>query len=181
MALIFRQYEARETDQIVDLFASVFADSEGAEEGEIIRILSYNLIAKTEQQSLFVFCAYEDSLLVGAVIFSRMWYDAEKRVIYLLSPLAIKTSYQGKGIGQRLVRYGLTVLREHGVDAVITYGSPDYYGKTGFQQITSKTAKPPYELQHPHGWLAQSLGQGMLDPIKGSAKCVAAFENPNYW
>jgi len=51
---------------------------------------------------------------------------------FLLGPVAIHTSYQGKGIGQKLINFGLNTLKENGVELAFTYGDPNFYSKVGF-------------------------------------------------
>ena len=119
--------------------------------------------------------------LAGAIMFTRMWYGEDNRTVFLLSPVAVKTSFQGRGLGQKLLNHGLECLRSAGVDMVLSYGNPDYYGKVGFQSLTQDMASPPHKLNHPHGWIGQSLQQEKFVPLRGPGQCVEAFEDPAYW
>lgn len=49
-----RHYNESEIEEIQDLFASVFGESEGETEGALIKKLSKDLLEKTKQDDLFV-------------------------------------------------------------------------------------------------------------------------------
>jgi predicted N-acetyltransferase YhbS len=93
----------------------------------------------------------------------------------------VATEKQGKGIGQRLLTHGLAALRSAGVDIVMTYGDPNYYAKVGFVPISEADAPAPYKLNHPEGWLGQSLTDRAMAPLKGPSHCVEALNDPLFW
>lgn len=178
------EFSADSTDraeEIVALFETTFGASEGAEEGRLIGTLVKNLLETTKREDLAVFTAREGDALAGAIIFSRLAYDEDARTVFLLAPVAVETNRQGQGIGQALLRHGLAEMRGRGADVAITYGDPAYYGKVGFSPIGEDMAAAPQPLQQPEGWLAQSLTGRPLDPLKGRARCVPAFDDPAYW
>ncbi len=75
----------------------------------------------------------------------------------------------------------LSRLSRKNVERVFTYGDPSFYSKVGFQQIGEDIVKAPFKLTQPEGWLAQSLKTGVIDPIRGSSKCVKALNKQKYW
>ncbi|MGO4916102.1 hypothetical protein [Pseudogemmobacter sp. W21_MBD1_M6] len=103
------------------------------------------------------------------------------RTVFILAPVAVAKSQQGKGLELKLPNYGLNCLRENSVDVALTYGDINFYSKVGFAQITQSVAQPPLALEHPEGWLGQSLTDKPLDPLKGPSGCVEALNSPNYW
>jgi predicted N-acetyltransferase YhbS len=167
--------------QIIDLFIAAFTESEGAQEGALIGDFVHHMLHGTHKRDLFVFTAEEAGQIVGSVIFSRLNYDQDGRVVFILSPLAVATEHQGRGIGQRLVTYGLNALKAAQVDVAVTYGDPSYYSKVGFSQISEAFAAAPFALTRPEGWLAQSLTDTELAPLRGSPRCVEALSNPALW
>ena len=173
-------YQEKISDLII-LFRDVFGSSEGEDEGKRIENLVSNLLNGENNGELFVYSASTNGIILGAIIFSPIKFDQDERSIYMLSPVAVKTTHHNQGIGQKLISFGLADLKKHGVDIAMTYGSPDYYSKTGFKQITTDQAAAPYKLQFPHGWLAQSLGSNQEILLKGASRCVAAFDDPKYW
>ena len=168
-------------DAIVQLFRDVFTASAGAAEGGAVGGLAEKLLEGTPPEDLYVFSAIGSEAVIGCIMFSRVLYEGDSRAIFILSPVAIDTARQRRGIGQRLLRHGLARLRESGVDAVLTYGDPAYYGRLGFAQVTVDFARPPFPLSQPHGWQARSLSDAPLAPMTGAVRCVDALNDPALW
>jgi len=167
-------------DDLVDLFIWTFTASEGAKEGHSVGALARDVLEQTDENDLYTFTVSEDGSLIGCILFTRLTYPNDPRTVFMLSPVAVKTDQQGKGIGQKLIRFGLDYLGEQGVDAATTYGDPNYYIKTGFNSVSIDQMPAPMPLSYPHGWLAQSLN-GELKRFKGPCTCVDAFKKPEVW
>lgn len=172
--------KGREED-IIALFTATFAASEGMEEGALIGELVRDLLAGTAENDLFVFTAEDDGTIVGGIVFSRLTYEQDDRTVFVLAPVAVATDRQGKGIGQRLLNHGLASLRDAGVDIAMTYGDPNYYAKVGFVPISEADAQAPFPLNHPEGWLGQSLTDRAMAPLRGPSRCVEALSDPVFW
>ncbi|MBT0962838.1 GNAT family N-acetyltransferase [Denitromonas iodatirespirans] len=168
-------------DALIALFTNTFTASEGAEEGARIGSLVRTMLHDTPPQDLLVFTAGDEGRIVGGIFFSRMRFAQDARTVFILGPVAVATEAQGKGIGQQLLKHGLAALRDAGVDAALTYGDPNYYMRVGFRQISEADARPPFKLQHPEGWMGQSLSERPLTPLKGASRCVAALSDPAFW
>ncbi|RTR39496.1 N-acetyltransferase [Shewanella canadensis] len=173
-------YSSSHIAEIKQLFTQVFSDSEGESEGLLIGNLAYELLMETDPQDLYGFIAIEDEQIVGSIVFTRLVFESGANA-FLLSPVAIHTSYQGKGVGQKLIRFGINHLKDRGVGVVFTYGDPNFYSKVGFNPITEKLAKAPLKMTYPEGWLGQSLVGEAFEPIIGNSYCVEALNNPEYW
>jgi predicted N-acetyltransferase YhbS len=169
------------SDAITDLFSATFTASEGAEEGALIGALARRLITETQAQDLRVVTAWEDGTLLGGIFFTRLTYEGDPRTVFMMAPVAVATAHQGKGIGQQLIAHGLDALRQEGVDIAVTYGDPAFYGRVGFEPISEANLPAPQPLQQPQGWIAQSLTDAPLTPLRGPAACVAAFDDPALW
>ena len=169
------------SDALPEFFRQVFADSEGASEGEAIAALVSDLLADTPEDDLRAAIAHDGSELQGCILFSRLRFEQDARRVFLMSPVAVRTQRQRTGVGQKLIAFGLDGLRQTGADVAVTYGDPGYYGKSGFMFISEKVAAAPLPLSHPHGWLAQSLAGGKMAPLKGPSRCVSAFNRPELW
>lgn len=176
-------YTAFSQDQfqeVVSLFNSVFSASEGENEGEIIGQLVSEMIRTTDSDDLLGFVCAADGSVIGSIFFSRLDLPSGKRA-FILSPVAISSQMQGKGIGQRLIKHGIQQLKSRGVELLLTYGDPNFYSKVGFEQIGEDTIKAPQKLTYPEGWLAQSLTSAEITPEAGTARCVAALNKQKYW
>lgn len=176
----FRRHTKNEIRAIVQLFTSVFTDSEGETEGTLIGQLARDLFNKTDDRDLFNFVAELDGQVVGSIFFSRLWFEDDTQA-FILAPVAIHSDHQHKGIGQALIRHGLEALRDEGIEVALTYGDPNFYGKVGFRAISHGTVKAPHELSQPDEWLGQSLVGDPIESLSGSCTCVEAFRDQVYW
>ena len=109
-----------------------------------------------------------------------MTFDSDLEA-FILSPVAIDTDYQKKGIGQKLILFGIDYLKQKQIALLFTYGDPNYYKKVGFQQVSETVIKAPLKLTYPEGWLAQSLVKDVIEPIEGPSTCVNALNHQHYW
>lgn len=173
-------FKSSNIEEIKQLFIKVFSDSEGQSEGVLIGNLTFDIMTGTDAQDHYGFIATEHKQIIGSIFFTRLTFESGVNA-FLLSPVAIHTSYQRKGIGQKLINYGINHLKENSVSTVFTYGDPGFYSKVGFNHITEETAKAPLKLTQPEGWLAQSLVNDKVEPIAGNSYCVEAFNKPEIW
>ncbi len=176
----FSLFGAPKTQEVIDLFRTVFSASEGESEGKVIADFVSNLIATTSSQDLIGCIAEDNQSIVGCIFFSRFTIP-NGQVAYILSPVAVSTDAQNTGIGQKLIHYGLDHLRSLSVNLAFTYGAPTYYSKTGFEQISENIVKAPCPLSQPIGWLAQSLDGNNIQAMAGNTQCVEALNDPNLW
>ncbi len=168
-------------EAIETLFEATFAGSEGEAEGALIGALARRLIAETPAEDLRVFTAWKGSMLLGCIFFTRLTYPDDPRTVFMMAPVAVATAHQGKGIGQRLITHALDALRQKGVDIAVTYGDPAFYGRVGFRPVSEAELPAPQPLRQPHGWIARSLTEAPLTPLRGTVRCVAAFDDPALW
>lgn len=173
-------YRQSDATKINLLFKEVFSDSEGPAEGALIGDLVLELIETTQPEDIFGFVASEQTKLIGCIFFTRLSFITPVDAC-ILSPVAVHTSYQGQGVGQKLINFGIDTLRKKGVKLVFTYGDPGFYAKVGFRQIPEDVVKAPFKLTHPEGWLCQSLDDSEIEPIPGNCSCVKALNNSRYW
>lgn len=176
----FEKYESSSAHEVKKLFTSVFADSEGQAEGELIGNLVFELQETTEPKDIFGFIARDGKTLIGCVFFTRLEFE-NKINAFILSPVAVATQCQKQGIGQKLIKFGINYLKKNNVKLLFTYGDPNFYSKVGFKYISESTAKAPLILTHPEGWLAQSLVSENIEPISGNSACVNALDSQQYW
>ena len=138
-------YSPGNIEEVKQLFTKVFSDSEGQSEGSLIGNLVDDLMTSTDAQDLYGFVAIENEEIIGSIFFTRLTFESEVSA-FLLSPVAIHTNYQGDGIGQKLINFGINQLKENGIALVFTYGDPKFYSKVGFSLITEKLVKAPLKL-----------------------------------
>ena len=176
----FRLYTQNDSQAIVLLFASVFAKSEGEAEGTLNGQLAQNLFDKTDEHDLYCFIAVDEEQIVGSIFFSRLAFERGIES-FILGPVAVHSDHQGQGIGQTLLKHGLSDLKSRGVSIVLTYGDPRFYRKVGFHPISPEKIHPPFALSQPEGWLGQSLSRDEIATLSGQCTCVEALSDPQYW
>ena len=173
-------YSPEHSKKVIKLFTDVFSDSEGQEEGQVIGQLVRELIATTDSNDLLGYVSISDGRIAACIFFSRLILPSGK-IAFILSPVAVASLQQGKGLGQQLIKFGIQELRSHGVELVFTYGDPDFYSKIGFVKISEDVVKAPQKLTYPNGWLAQTLKNEAIATEVGLSKCVGALNKQEYW
>lgn len=161
-------YRKSEKTEIKQLFENVFSESEGLEEAVLISGLVIDLIDNTKDQDIFGFVVKDKEKIIAGIFFTRLSFK-DSIDAFILSPVAVDTRYQGKGIGQKLINYGLEHLRDKEVKLAFTYGDPNFYSKVGFQCLTEDIIQAPQKLSQTQGWLCQSLQGDPIVPIPGKS------------
>ena len=89
--------------------------------------------------------ATDGDLAVGHVMLSAGRLDAPQRLVdvYVLSPLGVLPTHQGRGIGTRLIADALQAADDMAVPLVFLEGDPGYYGARGFQRADLKGFRSP--------------------------------------
>jgi putative acetyltransferase len=71
--------------------------------------------------------------IVGHVAFSPVTINGKEADWYGLGPVSVVPELQKQGIGSKLIREGLSLLRERGAKGCVLEGSPAYYQHFGFK------------------------------------------------
>ncbi len=77
--------------------------------------------------------ASADGVIVGHVAISPVTISDGATGWYGLGPISVAPEYQRRGIGSRLIREALRVLREPGASGCVLLGEPAYYSRFGFR------------------------------------------------
>jgi len=112
--------------------------------------------------------------VVGHILFSRMWIESAAGQIpaAALAPVAVLPENQRQGIGGRLIRSGLDVLRQQGERIVVVLGHPDYYPRFGFSTEMARSLESPFPAD---AYMALEIEPGTLKGIRGKVRYAAAF------
>lgn len=167
-------------NEVTGLFTSVFTSSEGEEEGRLIGNLASELSSVIDNREIVCIGTYKKESIIGVIFFTRLRIK-ESIQVYMLAPVAVGKEYQGKGVGQALINFGLDELKKRSVSIALTYGDPSYYSKVGFRALSESVMQAPHKLSMPEGWLGQSLTGEPIPIIKERLRCVKEFNNPAYW
>jgi putative acetyltransferase len=77
--------------------------------------------------------AEADGTVVGHVAISPVSIADGASGWFGLGPVSVLPKLQRQGVGSRLVREALGILRERGASGCVVLGEPEYYGRFGFQ------------------------------------------------
>ena len=77
--------------------------------------------------------AEDRAIIVGHIAFSPVTISDGTRDWYDLGPVSVLPELHGQGIGSALVRRGIADMRAKGAKGIVLLGSPDYYGRFGFE------------------------------------------------
>ena len=153
-----------------------------AAENEQVAALAVALLAETSEPETVSLVAESGGEVVGHVAFSPVGCDADPGWLgYLLAPLAVVPAWHGRGVGSALVRSGMARLSDQGIDVVLVYGDPAYYGRFGFEAAAAARFRAPYPLQHPFGWQAAVVRGGECGGEGCRVSCVAPLRDPALW
>ena len=175
-------FPSEEAEQVADLAVELLQQA-GA-----FNVVS--LVARFEPNPGSAADASSQAGLVGHIAFSPVSIpDVAGWQGYLLSPLAVMPAFHRTGIGTRLIEEGIGKLREMGVEMILVYGDPGYYGRFGFDAGIARRYKPPHPLEFPHGWLGKCIREpAHAEPGDPDAACepapitcVAPLNDPALW
>jgi putative acetyltransferase len=74
-----------------------------------------------------------DGKIVGHIAFSLVTINGENQGWYGLGPVSVLPELQRQGIGSKLIREGLSLIREKGAKGCVLEGDPGYYQRFGFK------------------------------------------------
>lgn len=176
----FKELFVADSDRVINLFRRVFTESESLEEGESLAQLVSALIPLTESENVACFGAFEEGDLVGSIFLSPLTYP-DGSVVYLLSPVAVSSSLQGKGVGTGLIKHVMDSLKGSDSELVVTYGDPAFYGRLGFETIDARELAAPVELSMPFGWQVVNVNGYPVNAPAGKPTCVEPFRATGLW
>lgn len=130
----FRQEKTtdyRETEIMLrDAFWNEFAP------GCVEHYLMHNIRNNKKFISKLDIVAVIDEKIIGCVAYFEdeiQADDGQKYPILCLGPIAVAPTYQGQGIGDKLISYTCKIAKKMGYHAIILYGDPGYYSNHGFE------------------------------------------------
>jgi putative acetyltransferase len=113
--------------------------------------------------------ANEDEELIGHIAFSPVTISGQPGGWYGLGPIAVRPDSQRQGVGEALIRTGLSQLERLGAMGCVVLGDPDFYGRFGFEAV------PGLELPGVPPEYFQCLAFGGRKPPHGKVAYHAAF------
>ncbi|MEL7512901.1 MAG: N-acetyltransferase [Cyanobacteria bacterium J06554_3] len=174
--MAIRQATRQDKDGIYQVHWSAFSESERS----LVSQLAVDLLLEDIVPKPLSLVAEREGDIVGHVAFSSVTLEHDSDFQgFILTPLGVVPSWQGKGIGTQLVKLGMQHLSERGVDSLLVYGDPNYYGRFGFSAVAAECFVSPYQLQYPFGWQAIDLRD--CTKVSAKVKVVSSLQNPALW
>ena len=178
MEMNIRLAKKADLKSIQTVIETAFSD----EESEVISNLASDLSSETAGRSIRSLIAEVDGQVVGYVSCSPIFLRSDASISgYILAPLAVSPEHQKQGVGSRLISSGVDMLSADGVDVLLVYGDPEYYGRFGFKEGIGRSFVPPYPLEYPFGWLGMMLNGTDLPKMPLRFECVQALNDPDLW
>ncbi len=88
-----------------------------------------------------------------------------------------------QGVGGQLIKEGLKLLSESGVELVFVLGHPEYYPRHGFKPAGALGFEAPYPIpdEHANAWMVQELRPGVIGSVSGKIICADVLNHPEHW
>ncbi len=115
--------------------------------------------------------------VVGHILFTKIDIENNDAKVESLAmaPIAVSPDMQRKGIGSKLIRYGLERAKQLGYRSVIVLGHADYYPRYGFEPTTKWQIKAPFNVPA-NAFMGVELVDGGLSDVKGTVRYAREFE-----
>jgi len=172
--------EARDSDLCDVLFVEREAFGQD-KEAELVK----NLLNDPSAKPILSLVAFEGENAVGHILFTtaRLTKSKNAASIAILAPLAIVTRAQKQGIGGKLIKRGLQILSDSGVDLVFVLGHPEYYPRHGFRPAGPHGFEAPHPIpdEHADAWMVQALQPDILGTVSGKVICSDELNKPEHW
>lgn len=94
--------------------------------------------------------AVVDEKIIGHCAFSPVKAAQSETGWMGLGPVAVSPEFQGKGVGDALIREGLERIRRVGAKGCVVLGDPNYYRRFGFENdpaVIFKGVPPEYFMR----------------------------------
>lgn len=177
----FRDLNHVQRHKITPLFLHTFTQSEGESEGILIGQLVHKFLSHTQPKDFRAFFLQSNHDLIAGAFFTRIRFEKDPLKVFLMAPVAVHPEYQGKGLGQKLIRQAHDALKQEGVMLCLSYGDIRFYSKVGYQVISEEQITAPLPLSYPEGWIACALNGTRIPTIAGKSFCVEEINDQCYW
>lgn len=176
--LIIREAGDNDLDAVLTIECAAFGYDK---EANLVR----GLLDDPSAKPLISLLAFEGDVPVGHILFTKARLRPNAPLsISLLAPLAVVPEAQNRGIGGKLIKHGLKILSQRGVDLVFVLGHPGYYPRHGFTPGAGPLGfEAPYPIpdKYVNVWMVQELRPDVIGTHRGRVICADALNKPEHW
>lgn len=147
--------------------------------------LTKDMLADPSAKPLLSLLAFVENKPAGHILFTKgqLANGEGKLSVSFLAPLAVLPRFQKQGIGGSLIKKGLELLSQSGVDLVFVVGHPGYYPRYGFTPAAKFGFEPTYPLPEEvaDAWMVKALSPDIIGAVSGKVICCDTLNKPEHW
>ncbi len=137
MEFTIRNEEEKDFDQVRTILRATFPSDA---ESRLVDALHAN------GKAIISLVAENGDNVLGHILFSPVSIPPPNEAKGMgLAPVAVRPDVQSLGIGSQLIRDGLRLCKELGIDYCVVLGDPHYYSRFGFEKASR------FDLQNEYG------------------------------
>ncbi|GGE61601.1 GNAT family N-acetyltransferase [Priestia taiwanensis] len=174
MELTIRQEREQEYKQVEEIVRLAFLNEAFSDKKE------HQLVARLRKSDAFIpelsLVAIHNDEVIGHVLLTTITIVHDEKAVQslALAPVSVEPTYQGKGIGSKLIVAALEKAKELSYQSVVVLGHQDYYPKFGFKKASLWKIKAPFEVPD-EVFMALELNEHTLDAVQGVVHYSKAF------
>lgn len=174
MQIYIKKEVAKDRDIVYNLIKNAFKSAEHSDGDE------QNLVNRLRNSDNYIpelsLVAVDNENIVGHIMFTKISIvdDNKSNESLCLAPLSILPSYQGQGIGSKLITEGLNIAKNLGYKSVVVLGSEKYYPRFGFEEAAKFGIKAPFEVPS-ENFMAIELEKNSLKKVSGTVIYAKEF------
>jgi putative acetyltransferase len=129
MEIQIRNEETRDVDAVREILRATFPTDA---ESRLVDALRAN------GKAIISLVAVSGDEVVGHILFSEVTTAPPNEAKGIgLAPVAVRPDMQSRRIGSRLIHHGLRLCNQLEYDYCVVLGSPEYYGRFGFEKASN--------------------------------------------
>jgi putative acetyltransferase len=172
-----RESDGSDYEKIMEINRAAFRSDEEAK-------LVSDLFQDQTAMPLLSLVAILNNKAVGHILFTKCRLEPKANVsAVILAPLSVLPAHQRTGLGGSLIRSGLKILENRGIDLVFVLGHPSYYPRFGFKPAKPLGFDPPYprDDSRMNAWMVLELRSCIIKNTSGKVVCADQLNKPEYW
>lgn len=168
-----RSINVTEFSEVDLLLRDSFSETEHGYQGEAE--LVKKIRAEKTYNPEFELVAAEEERVLGHTMLSEVAIgETDDNTGLALAPIAVRPGLQNKGIGAALIREAEVRAKNQGYRYISILGSPEYYGRFGYQPASMFNITAPFEVPD-EAFLVKALEVDGLENVSGVLRYTKAF------